>query len=164
MAETVTITDNRTGKQVECPILTGVYGAPVIDTKTLYKELEVFTFDPGFTTTAACKSAITYLDGEKGILLHRGYSIDELALNSSYLEVCYLLLYGELPTQDQFDTFRGHLNKRNMVHEHLERFYTGYLYDAHPMSMLIGVTGALSSYYHEAMDIHDPLDREVTAI
>ena len=164
MADTVTITDNRTGKQVECPILTGVYGAPVIDTKTLYKELEVFTFDPGFTTTAACKSAITYLDGEKGILLHRGYSIEELAKNSSYLEVCYLLLYGELPTEDQFDTFRGHLNKRNMVHEHLERFYTGYLYDAHPMSMLIGVTGALSSYYHEAMDIHDPLDRELTAI
>ncbi len=164
MTDTVTITDNRTGKQVECPILTGVYGAPVIDTKTLYKELEVFTFDPGFTTTAACKSAITYLDGEKGILLHRGYSIEELAQNSSYLEVCYLLLYGELPTEDQFDTFRGHLNKRNMVHEHLERFYTGYLYDAHPMSMLIGVTGALSSYYHEAMDIHDPLDRELTAI
>ena len=164
MADTVTITDNRTGKKVECPILTGVYGAPVIDTKTLYKELEVFTFDPGFTTTAACKSAITYLDGEKGILLHRGYSIEELAKNSSYLEVCYLLLYGELPTEDQFDTFRGHLNKRNMVHEHLERFYTGYLYDAHPMSMLIGVTGALSSYYHEAMDIHDPLDRELTAI
>lgn len=164
MADTVTITDNRTGKKVECPILTGVYGAPVIDTKTLYKELEVFTFDPGFTTTAACKSAITYLDGEKGILLHRGYSIEELAKNSSYLEVCYLLLYGELPTEDQFDTFCGHLNKRNMVHEHLERFYTGYLYDAHPMSMLIGVTGALSSYYHEAMDIHDPLDRELTAI
>jgi len=164
MADTVTITDNRTGKQVECPILTGVYGAPVIDTKTLYKELEVFTFDPGFTTTAACKSAITYLDGEKGILLHRGYSIEELAQNSSYLEVCYLLLYGELPSQDQFDGFRANLNKRNMVHEHLERFYTGYLYDAHPMSMLIGVTGALSSYYHEAMDIHDPVDRELTAI
>lgn len=164
MADTVTITDNRNGKQVECPILTGVYGAPVIDTKTLYKELDVFTFDPGFTTTAACKSAITYLDGEKGVLLHRGYSIDQLASNSSYLEVCYLLLYGELPTQDQFDAFRANLNKRNMVHEHLERFYTGYLYDAHPMSMLIGVTGALSSYYHEAMDIHDPLDRELTAI
>jgi citrate synthase len=164
MADTVTITDNRTGKKVECPILTGVYGAPVIDTKTLHKELEMFTFDPGFVTTAACKSAITYLDGEEGILLHRGYSIDQLAQNSSYLEVCYLLLYGELPTQTQFDSFRGNLNKRNMVHEHLERFYTGYLYDAHPMSMLIGVTGALSSYYHEAMDIHDPLDRELTAI
>ena len=164
MADTVTITDNRTGKQVECPILTGVYGAPVIDTKSLYKELEMFTFDPGFVTTAACKSAITYLDGEKGILLHRGYPIDQLAQNSSYLEVCYLLLYGELPTRSQFDNFRENLNLRNMVHEHLERFYNGYLYDAHPMSMLIGVTGALSSYYHEAMDINDPVDRELTAI
>lgn len=164
MADTVTITDNRTGKQVECPIMTGVYGAPVIDTKTLYKELDMFTFDPGFVTTASCKSAITYLDGEKGILLHRGYPIDQLAENSSYLEVCYLLLYGELPTATQFESFRNNLNKRNMVHEHLERFYTGYLYDAHPMSMLIGVTGALSSYYHEAMDINDPVDRELTAI
>ena len=164
MADTVTITDNRTGKQVECPILTGVYGAPVIDTKALYKELEMFTFDPGFVTTASCRSAITYLDGEKGVLLHRGYPIEQLAQNSSYLEVCYLLLYGELPTRTQFDDFRANLNKRNMVHEHLERFYNGYLYDAHPMSMLIGVTGALSSYYHEAMDINDPVDRELTAI
>ena len=164
MADTVTITDNRTGKKVECPIVDGVYGAPVIDTKTLYKELGMFTFDPGFVTTASCKSKITYLDGEKGILLHRGYPIDQLANQSSYLEVCYLLLYGELPTKTQFDEFRNNLNERNMVHEHLERFYTGYLYDAHPMSMLIGVTGALSSYYHEAMDINDPADRELTAI
>ena len=164
MAETVTITDNRTGKKVECPILNGVYGAPVIDTKTLYKELGMFTFDPGFVTTASCKSNITYLDGEKGILLHRGYPIDQLAKHSSYLEVCYLLLYGELPTTVEFDEFRSNLNERNMVHEHLERFYTGYLHDAHPMSILIGVTGALSSYYHEAMDINDPVDRELTAI
>ena len=164
MSDTVTITDNRSGKQVECPVLTGVYGAPVIDTKALYKELGMFTFDPGFVTTASCKSAITYLDGEKGILLHRGFPIEQLAEKSSYLEVCYLLLYGELPTQTQFDAFRANLNKRNMVHEHLERFYNGYLYDAHPMSMLIGVTGALSSYYHEAMDINDPVDRELTAI
>ena len=164
MADTVTITDNRTGKKVECPIVDGVYGAPVIDTKTLYKALGMFTFDPGFVTTASCKSKITYLDGEKGILLHRGYPIDQLANQSSYLEVCYLLLYGELPTKTQFDEFRNNLNERNMVHEHLERFYTGYLYDAHPMSMLIGVTGALSSYYHEAMDINDPADRELTAI
>ena len=164
MADTVTFTDNRTGKKVECPIVDGVYGAPVIDTKTLYKELGMFTFDPGFVTTASCKSKITYLDGEKGILLHRGYPIDQLANQSSYLEVCYLLLYGELPTKTQFDEFRNNLNERNMVHEHLERFYTGYLYDAHPMSMLIGVTGALSSYYHEAMDINDPADRELTAI
>lgn len=164
MADTVTMTDNRTGKQIECPIIDGVYGAPVIDMKTLYKEMGMFTYDPGFMTTASCRSSITYLDGEKGILLHRGYPIDQLAQKSSYLEVCYLLLYGELPTKTQFDAFRENLNKRNMVHEHLERFYTGYLYDAHPMSMLIGVTGALSSYYHEAMDINDPVDRELTAI
>ena len=164
MADTVTITDNRTGKQVECPILTGVYGASVIDTNTLYKELGMFSFDPGYMTTASCKSAVTYLDGEKGILLHRGYPIEQLAQHSSYLEVCYLLLYGELPTTAQFGEFRENLNERNMVHEHLERFYNGYLYDAHPMSMLIGVTGALSSYYHEAMDIHDPADRKLTAI
>ena len=112
MAETVTITDNRTGKKVECPILNGVYGAPVIDTKTLYKELGMFAFDPGFVTTASCKSNITYLDGEKGILLHRGYPIDQLATHSSYLEVCYLLLYGELPTAVEFDKFRSNLNER----------------------------------------------------
>ncbi len=164
MADTVTIIDNRTGKKIECPIVTGVYGAPVIDTKALYKELEMFTFDPGFVTTASCKSAITYLDGEKGILLHRGYPIEQLAEQSSYLEVCYLLLYGELPNQVQFQNFRDDLNKHNMVHEHLERFYTGYRYDAHPMSILIGITGGLSSYYHEAMDINDPVDRDLTAI
>jgi citrate synthase len=164
MADTVTMTDNRTGKSIECPIVDGVYGAPVIEMKSLYKELGMFTYDPGFMTTAACRSSITYLDGEKGILLHRGYPIEQLAQQSSYLEVCYLLLYGELPTATQFADFRENLNKRNMVHEHLERFYTGYLYDAHPMSMLIGVTGALSSYYHEAMDINDPVDRELTAI
>ncbi|MEM6998463.1 MAG: citrate synthase [Pseudomonadota bacterium] len=164
MADTVTMTDNRTGKSIECPIIDGVYGAPVIDMKSLYKELNMFTFDPGFMTTAACRSSITYLDGEQGVLMHRGYPIDQLAEQSSYLEVCYLMLYGELPTASQFDAFRDNLNKRNMVHEHLERFYTGYLYDAHPMSMLIGVTGALSSYYHEAMDINDPEDRELTAI
>ncbi|HIF50242.1 MAG TPA: citrate synthase [Thiotrichaceae bacterium] len=164
MADTVTITDNRTGNKVECPILDGVYGAPVIETKTLYKELGMFTFDPGFVTTAACRSSITYLDGEKGVLLHRGYPIDQLAENSSYLEVTYLLIYGELPTTEQFEKYKADLNKRNMVHEHLERFYSGYRYDSHPMSMLIGVTGALSSYYHEAMDINDPDYRELTAL
>jgi len=164
MADTVTMTDNRTGKSIECPIVDGVYGAPVIEMKSLYKELGMFTYDPGFMTTAACRSSITYLDGEQGVLMHRGYPIEQLAEQSSYLEVCYLMLYGELPTATEFDAFRDNLNKRNMVHEHLERFYTGYLYDAHPMSMLIGVTGALSSYYHEAMDINDPEDRELTAI
>ena len=163
MPDTVTIIDNKTGKKIECPVLEGTYGAPVIDTKQLYSELGMFTFDPGFLTTASCRSAITYLDGEKGILLHRGYPIEQLAEHSNYLEVCYLLLYGELPTKTQFDDFSQELGRRNLVHEHLERFYTGYRYDAHPMSILIGITGALSSYYHEALDINDPEDRYLTA-
>jgi citrate synthase len=163
MSDTVTIIDNKTGKKFDCPVLRGTYGSPVIDTKLLYDQLEMFTFDPGFFTTASCRSAITYLDGDKGILLHRGYPIEQLAENSTYLEMCYLLLYGELPTRTQYDSFRADLNRRNMVHEHLERFYTGYRYDAHPMSILVGITGALSSYYHEAMDINDPEDRDLTA-
>ncbi|MBM2829315.1 MAG: gltA [Gammaproteobacteria bacterium] len=163
MSDTVTIIDNKTGKQIECPVLYGTYGPPVIDTKSLYNELGMFTFDPGYLTTASCRSAITYLDGEKGILMHRGYPIEQLAEQSTYLEVCYLLLYGELPTREQYDGFRADLNKRNLVHEHLERFYTGYLYDAHPMAIMVGITGALSSYYHEALDINDPVDRDITA-
>ena len=164
MSDTVVITDKSTGKELECPVIKGVYGAPVIDTKNLYKELGKFNFDPGFATTAACRSSITYLDGEEGVLMHRGYPIDQLAEHSTYLELCYLLLKGELPTQTQFTTFREQLNRRNLVHEHLERFYSGYLHDAHPMSILIGVTGALSAYYHEALDINDPEDRELTAM
>jgi len=163
MSDTVTIIDNNTGKKLECPVLRGTYGAPVIDTKLLHSELGMFSFDPGFMTTAACRSAITYLDGENGVLLHRGYPIEQLAEHSTYLEVCYLLLYGELPTREQYDSFRADLNKRNLVHEHLERFYEGYRYDAHPMSILVGITGALSSYYHEALDINDPADRDITA-
>lgn len=163
MTKTVTITDNSSGKTIECPVHEGTYGAPVIDTKTLYKDLGMFTYDPGFVTTSSCRSAITYLDGENGVLMHRGYPIEQLAEKSTYLELCYLLMYGELPTTDEFQGFRDDLNKRNMVHEHLERFYSGYRYDAHPMSILIGITGALSSYYHEAMDINDPEDRELTA-
>lgn len=163
MSDTVTIIDDKTGKKLECPVIRGTYGVPVIDTKALYNELGFFTFDPGYTTTASCRSAITYLDGEQGILLHRGYPIEQLAEQSTYLEVCYLLLYGELPTREQYDEFRAELNRRNLVHEHLERFYTGYRYDAHPMSILVGITGALSSYYHEALDINDPVDRDLTA-
>lgn len=163
MSHTVTITDNKTGKQIDCQVYEGTYGDPVIDAGELHRELGMFTIDPGYSVTASCRSSITYLDGEQGILLHRGYPIEQLAEHSTYLEVCYLLLYGELPTVAEFDQFRADLNKRNMVHEHLERFYSGYLYDAHSMSILIGVTGALSSYYHEAMDLDDPEDRDLTA-
>ncbi len=163
MSHTVTITDNKTGKQQECVVYKGTYGDPVIDARALNKELGMFTIDPGFGITASCRSSITYLDGDNGVLLHRGYPIEQLAKQSNYLEVCYLLLYGELPSDAEFVDFRADLNKRNMVHEHLECFYGGYRYDAHPMSMLIGVTGALSSYYHEAMDLEDPADRDLTA-
>ncbi len=163
MTRTVTITDNATGKQIECPVLEGTDGPPVIDVRKLYSELGLFSMDPGFLTTASCRSAITYLDGENGILMHRGYPIEQLAANSTYSEVCYLLLYGELPNRKQMESFEEAIHSRSIVHEHLERFYSGYLYDAHPMSILVGVTGALSSYYHEALDIADPQDRDLTA-
>lgn len=163
MSDSVTIIDNKTGKRIECPVIYGTYGSPVIDARQLFTELGMFSLDPGYFTTASCRSAITYLDGEQGILLHRGFPIEQLAEHSTYLEICYLLLYGELPTRKKYDAFRTDLNKHNLVHEHLEHFYMGYRYDAHPMSILVGITGALSSYYHEALDINDPVDRDLTA-
>jgi len=160
---TVTITDKETGKSIECPVYEGTYGPPVIDTGSLYRDLGMFTLDPGFVTTAACRSAITYLDGEQGLLWHRGYPIEQLAEHSTYLEVCYLLLYGELPTQKQFEEFETQVKYRSNVHERVNHMYSGYLYDAHPMSIMVGVMGALASYYHEALDLNDPADRDLTA-
>ena len=163
MADTVTITDNRTGRKIDCPILTGTFGVPVIDTSTLGKDLGMFTLDPGFSTTASCRSAITYLDGDEGILLHRGYSIEQLADQSSYLEVSYLLIHGELPARQQMNTWENDIKMHNMHHEHLSRFYTGYRYDAHPMSIMAGVFGAIASYYHDATDIRNPEHQILTA-
>ncbi len=163
MSDTVTITDNRTGKQLECPVIQGTYGQPVIDTKLLHKELGMFTLDPGFSTTSSCRSAITYLDGEKGVLMHRGYPIEQLAENSNYLEVCYLLIHGELPSQVQMDEWENAIKMHTMTHEHLSRFYTGYRYDAHPMSIMAGVVSAVASYYHDATDIRNPEHRLMTA-
>jgi citrate synthase len=160
---TVTITDNTTGKSSECPVLEPTYGPRVIDTKNLYKDLGMFTHDPGFMTTSACRSSITFLDGDEGKLFHRGYPIEQLAEHSSYLEVCYLLLYGELPTKAQFEDFEYQVKFRSNVHERVNHMYSGYLYDAHPMSIMVGVMGALSSYYHEALDLNDPVDRDLTA-
>ncbi|HZC02356.1 MAG TPA: citrate/2-methylcitrate synthase, partial [Gammaproteobacteria bacterium] len=161
--ETVTITDNSTGRSVECPIYRGIYGPPVIGTQILYKELGMFTLDPGFLTTASCRSAITYLDGDEGTLLHRGYPIDQLAEHSTFLEMCYLLIYGELPSQPQMDEFETAIKRHSMVHEHLIKFYGGYRYDAHPMAMMVGVMGAMASYYHDAMNIFDPEEQDMTA-
>jgi len=160
---TVTITDNVSGKQVECPVHEGQYGAPVIDIKNLYKELGMFTFDIGYASTAACRSAITYLDGEEGVLLHRGYPIEQLAEKSNFLEVSYLLVNGELPNAKQFDDWTHAIKMHGMTHEHLSRFYQGYRYDAHPMSVLSGVCAAVASYYHNQTDIFSAEDRMMTA-
>ncbi|MDH4380403.1 MAG: citrate synthase [Gammaproteobacteria bacterium] len=159
----VIITDQATGKQLECPVYEGQYGAPVIDIKNLYKELGMFTFDIGYASTAACRSAITYLDGEEGVLLHRGYSIDQLAEKSSFLEVSYLLIHGELPNQTQLDEWNHAIKMHGMTHEHLSRFYQGYRYDAHPMSVLAGVVAAVASFYHSSTDIYNPEHRMLTA-
>jgi citrate synthase len=160
--DTVTIIDNNTGKSIECPVSRGTYGAPIVDIKRLYGELGMFTYDPGYGATASCKSSITYLDGEKGELLYRGYPIEQLAEHSTFLEVSYLLVYGELPTPAQMKEFDNAIKYHNMVHEHLIRFYSGYRYDAHPMSMMVGVMGAMASYYHD-LDIRSPEDRDITA-
>ncbi|OQY53528.1 MAG: citrate (Si)-synthase [Candidatus Parabeggiatoa sp. nov. 2] len=162
--DTVTITDNSTGKSIECPIKRGTHGPPVIDCQALPKELGMFTFDPAFMTTASCESTITFVDGEQGILLYRGYPIDQLAEKSSYLEVCYLLLYGELPTSEQMDNFNASIRQHTLLNEGLQRFYSGFRDSAHPMAMLVGVVGALSSYYYDAMDIKNPEHRSKSAL
>ncbi len=162
--ETVTITDNRTGKSIECPIKTGTEGPAVIDCHTLYQELGLFTLDPAFVTTASCESKITFIDGDKGILLYRGYPIEQLAKQSSYPEVCYLLLYGELPTAKQMEAFTQNICQHTLLHEGLVHFYKGFRHDAHPMAMLVGVVGALSGYYPDAMDISQPEHCNTSAI
>ena len=161
--QTVTITDNRTGKQAEFSILSGTHGTPVVDIGDLNNQLGLFTHDPAFVTTSSCASAITYIDGEKGILLYRGYPIEQLAEHSTYREVSYLLLYGELPTEEQLKKFAHSTRYHSMVHEELRRFYTGYRHDAHPMAMLVGVVGALSAFYHDSLDITNPEHRELSA-
>ena len=163
MSDTVTIIDNKTGKRIECPVLRGIYGAPVIDTKSLYGELGMFTYDPGFVTTSSCRSAITFLDGEQGILMYRGYPIEQLAEHSSFTEVAYLLIHGELPNRDELQEWENSIKMHGMTHEHLSRFFTGYRYDAHPMSIMGGVVNAIASYYHASTDIHNAEDRLTTA-
>jgi citrate synthase len=138
-------------------------GPSVIDIRKLYAETGMFTYDPGFTSTGSCDSEITYIDGDEGILLHRGYAIDELAEKSNFLEVCYLLLHGELPNAAQEAEFEHTITRHTMVHEQIHHFYRGFRRDAHPMAVLCGVTGALSAFYHDSTDIHDPRQREVAS-
>ncbi len=161
--QTVTLIDNRTGKTIELPITQGSTGPSVFDISTIYKELGLFTLDPGFVTTASCESKITFIDGEEGILLYRGYPIEQLAEQSNFLEVAYLLLHGELPDEKTYKQFEYNILHHSMFHEGLKSFYNGFRRDAHPMAIMVGVIGALSSFYHDSTDIHDERHREVSA-
>ncbi len=144
-------------------VMSGTLGPDVIDIRKLYGATDRFTYDPGFTSTASCESKITFIDGEQGILLHRGYPIDQLAENSDFLETCYLLLNGELPDSGQRDKFVHDITYHSMVHEQLAQFYRGFRRDAHPMAILVGVVGALSAFYHDSTDIDDPHQRMVAS-
>jgi citrate synthase len=143
------------------PVRKGTLGPDVIDITPLYAETGHFTYDPSFTSTASCESKITFIDGGKGILLYRGYPIDQLAERSTFVETCYLLLYGVLPTKEQYDKFRNLITYHTMVNEQITRFYTGFRRDAHPMAVMVGVVGALSAFYHDSTDIKDPVQREI---
>lgn len=150
-------------KMVELPVIQGTMGPDVLDIRKLYKETNCFTYDPGYTATASCESKITFIDGDEGILLHRGYPIEELAEKSSFLEVAYLLMEGELPTADQYVTFEKNITYHTMVHEQLRNFYSGFRNDAHPMAIMVGVVGALSAFYHDSLDIRDPHQRMIAS-
>ncbi len=160
--ETVTLTDDSTGKSYKLNVLHGSVGPKVIDISKLYSDTGHFTFDPGFTSTGSCESKITFIDGEKGILLHRGYAIDDLATKSDFMEVAFLLQHGELPTPPQKSEFIKHITYHTMVHEQLMKFYSGFRRDAHPMAVMTGVVGALSAFYHDSLDITDPVQREIS--
>ena len=161
--DTVTVTDNTTGKQVELPILRPTSGNATIDISSLPKELGYFTYDPGFVATASCHSNITFLDGDKGILEYRGYPIEQLAEKSSFLEVCYLLFHGELPDETELNDFDKIITTHTMLNEQMKRFYSGFRRDAHPMATMVGVVGALSAFYHHDEDNHDARNRMITA-
>ena len=148
----------------EFGIKEGSIGPEVIDIGALYGKTGRFTYDPGFTSTGACDSKITFIDGDEGVLLYRGYPIEQLAEHGDFLETCYLLLYGELPTAAQKADFDNRVTYHTMVHEQMSRFYTGFRRDAHPMAIMVGVVGALSAFYHDSTDISDPHQRMVASL
>ncbi|WP_152048186.1 citrate synthase [Aureimonas psammosilenae] len=152
------------GKNAELQARSGTLGPDVVDITSLYKNTGVFTYDPGFSSTASCESKITYIDGDEGVLLHRGYPIEQLAERGDFLETCYLLLYGELPTTREKEDFNHRVTHHTMVHEQMSRFYSGFRRDAHPMAVMVGSVGALSAFYHDSTDIADPHQRMVASI
>ncbi|KQM40804.1 citrate synthase [Sphingomonas sp. Leaf10] len=151
------------GKDVEFPVRSGTIGPDVVDIRKLYAQTGAFTYDPGFTSTASCDSALTYIDGDEGVLLHRGYPIGQLAEQSSFMEVAYLLLNGELPSGDDLGNFTNTITRHTMLHEQLATFYRGFRRDAHPMAIMCGVVGALSAFYHDSTDITDPTQRTIAS-
>ena len=151
------------GKSTEFPVLTGTIGPEVVDIRSLYGKTGMFTYDPGFMSTACATSRITYIDGDEGVLLYRGYSIEQLAQSCDFLEVCYLLLNGELPNAKQRGEFVNTVTRHTMVHDQLNRFFTGFRRDAHPMAVMVGVVGALSAFYHDSLDINNPEHRKISA-
>ena len=152
------------GHDLEYQVRTGSIGPDVIDISKLYGQTGMFTYDPGFTSTASCESKITFIDGDEGVLLHRGYPIEQLAEHGDFLETCYLLLYGELPTKEQKQDFDLRVTRHTMVHEQMNRFFTGFRRDAHPMAVMCGTVGALSAFYHDSTDISDPHQRMVASM
>eukprot|EP01037_Dinobryon_pediforme_P032325 gene32325-37216_t len=152
---------NAAGKDLDLKVMSGSVGPDVIDIRKLYAQTGMFTYDPGFTSTASCDSAITYIDGDEGVLLHRGYPIGQLAEKSSFMEVSYLLLNGELPGKDELDKFTHTISRHTMLHEQLASFFRGFRRDAHPMAIMCGVVGALSAFYHDSADITDPQQRMI---
>ena len=148
---------------IDLPVISGTVGPDVLDIRKLYAQSDCFTFDPGFTSTASCESQLTYIDGDEGVLLHRGYSIEELSEESSFMEVSYLLLNGELPSKSELDEFSHTISRHTMLHEQLATFYRGFRRDAHPMAIMCGVVGALSAFYHDSTDIADPVQRKIAS-
>jgi citrate synthase len=160
---TVTLTDNATGRTFELPILSGSTGPDVIDVRKLYQDTGYFTFDPGYTSTGSCESSITYIDGDEGVLLYRGYPIETLAENSDFMEVCYLLLYGDLPNAEQKRRFEHDIVYHTMLHEQMHKFIEGFRRDSHPMAVMVGMVGALSAFYHDSTDITNPRHRMIAS-
>ena len=160
---TYSLVNNETGEKTELPLITGTIGTPGADVGKVYDKLGIFTYDPGFTSTCSTKSAITYIDGDEGVLLYRGYPVDQLAEKSSFIEVCYLILHGELPTAAQLAQFDQSIRRHTMLNESLRNFFAGFNYDAHPMAMMTGVVGSLSAFYHDTTNNKDPKHREIFA-
>ncbi|MEW8381593.1 MAG: citrate/2-methylcitrate synthase, partial [Candidatus Thiodiazotropha taylori] len=161
--KTYTLTNDETGVSIKLPVRESVQGPPAIDVSSLYKDAGVFTYDPGFMSTASCNSKITFIQGEVGILEYRGYPIEQLADGGDFLETAYLLLNGELPSQQELGDFNKLISRHTMLNETLKHFFGGFHYDAHPMAIMVGVVGSLSAFYHDSLDINDPVQRQVAA-